>query len=320
MGSGGPRGLQNRWLRPAQRQVRFLPLLSELPQIEKLLALEALARWFAALSRPLVARIASEAVGKAREALLRPEALAGEAAGGAAALEAEIVKRIDAACRQTARRRILRVVNAAAVFLVLSALAKGRQVLVSRGEQVQIGGGFRIRGFTEKPAVAELARSLPSEVILAVDQGSGANLVCFSADKLLGGPQAGLIAGRRELIEILREHPLSRVFRPGKTIYSLLEQFLVEKLNGSLRGQAEQLIASTLATGGGSGSDESYPSISIELEAGGDPQLALDRLRELDPPIIGTIADGKVLLNLATVHLGELELLRAALQLLLGTG
>ena len=93
------------------------PELSELPQIEKLLALEELARWFAALSRPLVARIASEAVGKAREALLRPEALAGEVASSAAALEAEIVKRIDAACRQTARRRILRVVNATGVIL-----------------------------------------------------------------------------------------------------------------------------------------------------------------------------------------------------------
>ena len=187
--------------------------------------------------------------------------------------------------------------NAAALFLILSCFARRREVLVSRGEQVQIGGGFRIpeilalsgarlvevgttnvttvedyteaaglntamalvvhssnfriRGFTEKPPLERLARVLPKDVILAVDQGSGAlaegvrgeqaagrcledgaHLVCFSADKLLGGPQAGLIAGRSDLIQALSRHPLHRIFRPGKTVLSLLEECLVRRLNG----------------------------------------------------------------------------------------
>jgi L-seryl-tRNA(Ser) seleniumtransferase len=177
--------------------------------------------------------------------------------------------------------------NAAAVFLILSALAKGREVIVSRGEQVQIGGGFRIpeilaqtgarmvevgttnitrlqdytaalspdtamvltvhasnfriRGFTGRPGIRELADHLPEGVLLVVDQGSGttteripgehsvshylssgADLVSFSGDKVLGGPQAGFIVGGSELIRTLTRHPLNRVFRPGKTIYSLM--------------------------------------------------------------------------------------------------
>ncbi len=155
--------------------------------------------------------------------------------------------------------------NAAAVLLGLSALAAGREVIVSRGEQVQIGGGFRIpdilalsgarmvevgttnittvedytralgpdtalvlsvhpsnfriRGFTETPGTAALARALPPGVVLAVDQGSGtttedirgeekvrahlaqgAHLVFFSGDKVLGGPQAGIAAGQADLV------------------------------------------------------------------------------------------------------------------------
>ena len=186
--------------------------------------------------------------------------------------------------------------NAAAVFLILSALATDREVIVSRGEQVQIGGGFRIpeilaqtgarmvevgttnitriedytaalspdtamvltvhasnfriRGFTERPGIRELAASLPDGVLLVADQGSGttteripgensvshylssgADLVSFSGDKVLGGPQAGFIVGRQELIQTLSRHPLNRVFRPGKTIYSLMEEALVARLN-----------------------------------------------------------------------------------------
>lgn len=187
--------------------------------------------------------------------------------------------------------------NAAAMLLVLEALCKGKEVIVSRGEAVQIGGGFRIpdilalsgaklkevgttnittikdyhnaigpetaavllvhssnfaiRGFTEKPSLSALSKALPEHVLRIVDQGSGctleglesepsvasllrsgADLVCFSGDKILGGPQAGLIVGQADLIAILSKHPLMRAFRPGKIILSLLEATLLAKLCG----------------------------------------------------------------------------------------
>jgi L-seryl-tRNA(Ser) seleniumtransferase len=287
--------------------------------------------------------------------------------------------------------------NAAAVLLVLSALAKGREVIVSRGEQVQIGGGFRIpdilalsgarlvevgttnittladytraitdqtamvlvvhasnfriRGFTEKPLLSELAAALPPGVLLAVDQGSGtttenlsgetrvstllkqgAHLVCFSGDKVLGGPQAGIIAGKAELVRALSAHPLLRAFRPGKSVYSLLEQCLVEKLNGAtpgfsekvlavsrdalarmgrrvLRGvprEAARLVDSEISTGVGSAPDEFSPSLSIEITTGLRAEDALATLRGLPTPIIGIIVEDRVRLSLATMY-GEDE-------------
>ena len=189
--------------------------------------------------------------------------------------------------------------NAASLFLLLQEVAKGREVIVSRGEQIQIGGGFRIpdilalsgaklvevgttnittakdyldaitdqtalvlmvhrsnfaiRGFTESPDINEVARALPEQVVLAVDQGSGltteefapdetsvrqyikagADLVCYSGDKLLGGPQSGIISGRSDLIKRLEKHPMMRTFRPSRIVYSLLERLLIHKLNKS---------------------------------------------------------------------------------------
>jgi len=294
--------------------------------------------------------------------------------------------------------------NAAAVFLILSCLAADRQVIVSRGEQVQIGGGFRIpeilahagahmvevgttnitrlddytaalrpetslvlivhssnfrlRGFTSRPSVRDLAAALPEGVLVVVDQGSGttteripgetmvsryldsgAHLVSFSGDKVLGGPQAGLIAGRGDLIRTLSRHPLNRVFRPGKTIYSLMERTLVARLNGAedtpvqaalklsmeelrqrgetvlagLPGAVLRLVDSTVTTGGGSAPDEHFPSLSIAVEAAVNPQSVLAALRDRDPPIIGTIGDGGVRLNLATLLPGDIETVREAL-------
>jgi L-seryl-tRNA(Ser) seleniumtransferase len=299
--------------------------------------------------------------------------------------------------------------NAAAVFLILSALAKGREVIVSRGEQVQIGGGFRIpeilaqtgagmvevgttnitrvedygaafgentamvlivhtsnfriRGFTDRPSIRELAEIIPEGVLLVVDQGSGttteripgessvshylssgADLVSFSGDKVLGGPQAGFIVGKGELIQSLAAHPLNRVFRPGKTIYSLMEEALVARLNRSaeppveavlslpgeeLRRRGETLLAalppqtarlvdSTVTTGGGSAPDEHFPSLSLELQAKEKPEQLLANLRELNPPVIGTIEQGKVRLNLATLLPQEVQLVGASLKRLLG--
>jgi L-seryl-tRNA(Ser) seleniumtransferase len=299
--------------------------------------------------------------------------------------------------------------NAAAVFLILSALAKGREVIVSRGEQVQIGGGFRIpeilaqtgakmvevgttnitriqdytaalspdtamvltvhasnfriRGFTERPGIRELAASLPEEVLLVADQGSGttteripgelsvshylssgADLVSFSGDKVLGGPQAGFIVGRRELVQTISRHPLNRVFRPGKTIYSLMEEALVARLNRAaeppveavlglpveelrVRGEAvlaelppeaARLVESTVTTGGGSAPDEHFPSLSIELLGREKPEKTLAALRRLEPPIVGTIMDGRVQLNLATLLPEEVQLVAVSLRRLVG--
>ena len=179
--------------------------------------------------------------------------------------------------------------NAAAVLLALAALAEGREVLVSRGELIEIGDGFRIPdvlarsgarlrevgttnrtraadyeraigpetavllrvhqsnfrvvGFTEQPSVAELAavarparpaargrprlgrarRMLEGEPSARESLAAGADLVCFSGDKLLGGPQAGIVVGRAELVERLRRHPLQRALRADKLTLAALE-------------------------------------------------------------------------------------------------
>jgi L-seryl-tRNA(Ser) seleniumtransferase len=287
--------------------------------------------------------------------------------------------------------------NAAAVLLGLSAHAQGREVIVSRGEQVQIGGGFRIpeilalsgarmvevgttnittledytralspdtamvllvhssnfriRGFTETPGTASLARALPPGVVLAVDQGSGtttedirgeekvrthvtqgAHLVFFSGDKVLGGPQAGIAVGKADLVRAMAAHPLARALRPGKAVYSLLEELLVSRLNGSAAGHAQRilslpkeeltrmgrrilrrvpagcarLVASEISSGGGSAPDEVVPSLSIEITAERDARAMLESLRLMPVPLIATIAEGRVRLSLATMH-GEDE-------------
>ncbi|WP_319755573.1 L-seryl-tRNA(Sec) selenium transferase [uncultured Sphaerochaeta sp.] len=282
--------------------------------------------------------------------------------------------------------------NAAAVYLILATFAKDRKVIVSRGEQVQIGGGFRvpeilkatgaglvevgttnittfedyaeavtpetamilsvhrsnfaIRGFESTPSVKELSSLKNSEVLLCVDQGSGvinekipgeisvkshlsqgADLVCFSGDKIFSGPQAGIIVGRKGLIAQLETHPLMRVFRPGKTIYSLLEMTLISYLNGDkghvaqkllqpyeeLKKKGENLLEgldksrfsleeSTCTSGGGTAPDETFPSFSVVIAGKQSPQTILERLRDSSPPIIATIHDERVHLNMATME------------------
>jgi len=286
--------------------------------------------------------------------------------------------------------------NAAAVYLILATFAKDREVIVSRGEQVQIGGGFRvpeilkatgaglvevgttnvttfedyaeavtpetamvlsihrsnfaIRGFESTPSVKELASLKNSEVLLCVDQGSGvinekisgeislkshlfqgADLVCFSGDKIFSGPQAGIIVGRKDLIAQLEKHPLMRVFRPGKTIYSLLELTLISYLNGDkghvaqkllqsyedMRQKGEKLLEglnksrfsleeSTCTSGGGTAPDETFPSLSVVIAGKQSPQRILERLRDASPPIIATIHDERVHLNMATIEIEDI--------------
>ncbi|HLW22146.1 MAG TPA: L-seryl-tRNA(Sec) selenium transferase [Sphaerochaetaceae bacterium] len=294
--------------------------------------------------------------------------------------------------------------NAAAVYLILSTFATGKDVIVSRGEQVQIGGGFRvpeilratgaglvevgttnittlddyaaavtsqtsmilsvhrsnfaIRGFAETPTVKELSSLKSAHVLLCVDQGSGvineripgevpvknlltqgADLVCFSGDKIFSGPQAGIIVGRKDLIAQLEKNPLMRVFRPGKTIYSLLELTLVNYLNGAmgnlalklrqtqddlkkkcemlldgLNGGLFSLAESTYTTGGGSAPDETFPSLAVVLESSQSPDRLLAKLRDSSPPIIATIHDERVHLNVATLEYEDIPHVHGVLE------
>jgi L-seryl-tRNA(Ser) seleniumtransferase len=274
--------------------------------------------------------------------------------------------------------------NAAAVLLALAALAEGREVLVSRGELIEIGDGFRIPdvlarsgarlrevgttnrtraadyeravgpetalilrvhqsnfrlvGFTEHPSVAELAQVARShEIPLVDDLGSGAlvdlgdeptareslaagaDLACFSGDKLLGGPQAGIVVGRAELIERLRRHPLQRALRADKLTIAALEGTLALYLDAperipvlrmlqadveSIRARADRLarlvdgtVEETVArAGGGALPLAELPSFACAVEE----ELA-ETLRTTDPPVIAIVRDGRTLLDCRTI-------------------
>jgi L-seryl-tRNA(Ser) seleniumtransferase len=276
--------------------------------------------------------------------------------------------------------------NAAAVLLALAALAEGREVVVSRGELVEIGDGFRIPdvlsrsgarmvevgttnrtraldyehalgpdtalllrvhqsnyrivGFTEWVSTRELAQiATRSGLWLVDDLGSGsladvgdeptaraslvsgADLVCFSGDKLLGGPQAGIVVGRAELVERLRRHPLQRALRADKLTLAALEGTLVLALDPStrdaipvlrmlhepldrVRARAERLaelvdgdVEDTVArVGGGALPLSELPSAACAVEE----ELAA-RLRLADPPVVALVRDGRTLLDCRTL-------------------
>jgi L-seryl-tRNA(Ser) seleniumtransferase len=316
-------------------------------------------------------------------------------------------------CRLTGAEAALAVNNnAAAIYLALSALAAGREVLVSRGQAVEIGGGFRIPdvlrqsgatlievgttnrtytrdyaaaispqtalllrvhtsnfkliGFVYEPPPAELA-ALAHErgLVLLDDLGSGtllptalyglapeptvqeriadgADLVTFSGDKLLGGPQAGLIVGRAALIDALRRHPLARALRIDKTTLSGLEATLLSYLHGratteipvwvmiaetptTLEARARRIaaaigdmamavVACASAIGGGSLPGETLPSFAVALR--GQPDALARRLRQSTPPVIGRIVEDQLLLDVRTVLADQeqvlIEVVRAA--------
>jgi len=288
--------------------------------------------------------------------------------------------------------------NAAAVLLALAALAEGRDVLVSRGELIEIGDGFRIPdvlarsgarlvevgttnrtraadyenaigpetavllrvhqsnfrlvGFTELPSVADLAKvSQRHELPLVDDLGSGAlaqvedepsvresldggaDLVCFSGDKLLGGPQAGIVVGRADLVERLRRHPLQRAVRADKLTLAALEGTLALYLEPSralqeipvlrmafesaevVRARAERLagltggeIEETVGRiGGGALPLAELPSFACAVEE----ELAAP-LRAGDPPVVGVVRDGRLLLDCRTLSDAEVEEVAAA--------
>ncbi len=290
--------------------------------------------------------------------------------------------------------------NAGAMLLALAALAEGREVLVSRGELIEIGDGFRIPdvlarsgarlvevgttnrtraadyeqavrletalllrvhqsnfrvvGFTEQPTVPELAavaqrHNLPllddlgSGALLDLSDeptvrgalGDGADLVCFSGDKLLGGPQAGVVVGRAELIEKLRRHPLHRALRIDKLGLAALEGTLLLYLEPDralheipvlrmlhedasvVRARAERLAAAVGGdveetvgrVGGGALPLAELPSFACAI----DEELA-EPLRRQEPPVIGIVRDGRLLLDCRTLADDDVDAVVAAVR------
>jgi len=290
--------------------------------------------------------------------------------------------------------------NAGALLLALAALAEGREVVVSRGELIEIGDGFRIPdvlarsgarlveigttnrtraadyeraagddtalllrvhqsnfrlvGFTERPALAELAAvarrlgvpllddlgsgalvDLPDEPTAQQALAAGADLVAFSGDKLLGGPQAGIVVGRAELVECLRRHPLHRALRADKLALAALEGTLLlyleperalrevpvlrmlhedaaavraraERLAGAVGGDVEETVA---RVGGGALPLAELPSYACAVE-----ESLAQPLRGHAPPLIGIVRDGRLLLDCRTLSEEEAEEAAAAVR------
>jgi L-seryl-tRNA(Ser) seleniumtransferase len=295
--------------------------------------------------------------------------------------------------------------NAAAVLLTLAALASEREVIVSRGELVEIGGGFRIPevlaqsgarlievgttnkthlrdyeaaitqataailsvhpsnfrvvGFTEAPSLAQIATTAHSAGSLYIhDLGSGAlfdterwrlaheptvreslmagaDIVCFSADKLLGGPQAGVIIGRRSLLTQIERHPLMRAVRSDKLTLAALEATVQQHLSGvaayeipvvrmiaatpdSIQSRAidwaQAFIEAGLSAsvepgestiGGGSLPGETVPTalcVIAQNERAPDIATLAARLRRAQPPVIARVLRERLLLDPRTVR------------------
>ena len=312
--------------------------------------------------------------------------------------------------------------NAAATLLALAALARGRRVVLSRGEMVEIGGSFRvpeilaesgavlaevgttnrthlrdyraalavdagppaglilkvhgsnyrIEGFTAEVGIEELvalgrehgvpvahdlgsgclvdlaAHGLPAEPLVRRSVAAGADLVCFSADKLLGGPQGGILVGRREAIERCRRHPLYRAMRPGRLVYSALEATLrlyrggdeaalaavpalarlaagprelaaragrLAAALGGIEGLAAGAVECASQAGSGSIPARDLPSRGVRVTLAGRPADALAAaLRRGEPPVVARIQDGALLLDVRTLADSEVEEVAAALR------
>ena len=289
--------------------------------------------------------------------------------------------------------------NAGAVLLVLSALAKGKRVVISRTQLVENGGSFRVPdvmkqsgakltevgatnkvhlrdykealadgaalpavvlrahrsnfkivGFTEEPGlekIASLAREfnvpfvddlgsgalldtakygLGHEPTVQESLAAGADLVCFSGDKLLGGPQAGIIVGKKDLLDKIKKHPLARAVRADKLCLAALTATLLHYLKdeatreipvwqmismtaraAKVRAEAwreklgqGEVVASESAVGGGSLPDESMPTFVLSLSVK-HPEKFLKALRTQNPPIIARTENDKILFDPRTV-------------------
>jgi L-seryl-tRNA(Ser) seleniumtransferase len=286
--------------------------------------------------------------------------------------------------------------NASAVLLVLSALANKKNVIISRSQLVEIGGGFRIPdvmkqsgaklvevgttnkvrlsdyksalenstalvmrahpsnfkiiGFTEEPELKDIVEIAHEKNVIVVDDlGSGAlldtakfglaheptvqeslsagvDLVCFSGDKLLGGPQAGIIVGKKELIDKIKKHPLARAVRADKVCLAGITATLLHYLKDDaereipiwkmmsltlkqVKGRAEawkielgqgNVVEGESTVGGGSLPGESFKTYLLSLEVK-SPDKFLKKLRKQNPPIIARTENEKVLLDPRTV-------------------
>ena len=319
--------------------------------------------------------------------------------------------------------------NAAAVMLALAALGEGRpsgdappdgpaEVIVSRGQLVEIGGGFRVpdvlrrsgcalvevgttnrtyvrdyaeaigprtrillwvhrsnfrqEGFVHEPMLEELVALARERDLWVVDDlGSGtlidpepfglgpeprvqervragADLVCFSGDKLLGGPQAGLLVGRREAVRRAKRHPLMRALRIDKATFAGLSATLAHHERGEATeripiwraiaarpadlaararrwladlgeaGQGAEVREARSAVGGGSLPGVTLPTFVLVLPEAASPDLLLERLRRADLPVIGRIEDDRVVLDPRTVLPGQdgavIEAVKAAIR------
>jgi L-seryl-tRNA(Ser) seleniumtransferase len=309
--------------------------------------------------------------------------------------------------------------NASAVLLALAALAQDREVIISRGQLVEIGGGFRIPdvlrqsgarlvevGTTNRTYAADYAAAMTPETTLLLrvhasnfrvvgfvasagleelvnlahgsgllivdDLGSGsllptevhgvahepmvqesvvagADLVCFSGDKLLGGPQAGILVGRQAVIAQLRRHPLTRALRPDKATLAGLRATLLHYVQDEAEaeipvwrmiatpaavlerratrlaaalGTAAVTVSETRATiGGGSLPEETLPSWALALRSErASPDALAAALRRGQPPVIGRIEADWLLLDLRTIAPEHDEAVLGAVRAALATG
>jgi L-seryl-tRNA(Ser) seleniumtransferase len=290
--------------------------------------------------------------------------------------------------------------NAGALLLILTALGRGRNAIISRGQLIEIGGGFRIPevmlqsgirlvevgttnrthigdyesaideetalllhvhysnfrvlGFARQVALSELVEVANQHGLLAIeDLGSGclldttafglaheptvqeaiaqgADLVCFSGDKLLGAPQAGMVVGRADLIALLKTHPLARALRVDKTTIAGLQANLLHYLRGEatekvpvwrmislsvdkLQARADswverlrswgveaEVIPGLSTVGGGSLPGETLPTRLVALRVTSPDRFA-QRLRIGKPPVVGRIEGGQFILDPRTV-------------------
>jgi L-seryl-tRNA(Ser) seleniumtransferase len=293
--------------------------------------------------------------------------------------------------------------NAAAVLLMLAALGRGREVVVSRGQQVEIGGAFRmpdvmrlsgarmvevgttnrtraadyeeaigertaallrvhpsnyrVTGFTESTPLAEMAGIARRRGVLLLDDlGSGAleaafdeptvaestglaDVVTFSGDKLLGGPQAGIALGRAEPIRRMAKHPLARAVRVDKMTLAALEVTLRERLLGTAspvarmlaagqdelrrragylmvrlaeRGVESERVDGASAAGGGSLPGQELPTVLLALE--GPASRLATALRRGEPPVLARIESGRCCIDLRTVLRGQDDQLQDAIE------
>ena len=305
--------------------------------------------------------------------------------------------------------------NAAALLLALSALARGKEVVVSRGELVEIGGSFRIpdimeqagvrlvevgttnrthardyeaaigpetglllkvhrsnfaqSGFVAEVGLGELVeigrrhgvpvvddlgsgtlvdlrpQGLPEDSYVPTRLATGADLVCFSGDKLLGGPQAGILLGSEERIEQLKRHPLARALRMGKLALAALDATLRHLAEGTAdeiptvrqlreplgavearaRSLAERLakvvpaggrlevVETRAPVGGGSLPGFELPSFAVAISGIGPADRVAAGLRRAALPVVARVEDGRVVLDARTLLNGDLVRIEQAL-------